>query len=209
MALSPYNITISSQCATIVYQPYREGLISGGWNVTYSGNDDSSYNLQTIGIGASSRRTTLAGATFQIDWVGTAIYLYGSAPSGSFSVSLDGGNSVTGSPDTSQGLLNSLTGLQYGNHTVVLTVVGGNEVNFGGAVLTVGVGYQGRVVSMHIFPHIIDTRLSATIKNSTQFAAINNGTVLVGNPFFTFSPNWGISDPTSSQYSLIAVVCNG
>jgi hypothetical protein len=143
MSLSPYNITISSQCATIIYKPYRDGPTSGGWNVTYSGDPDSSYQLQLIATGTSSHRTSFAGASLEISWIGTAIYLYGSAPSGSYSVSLDGGSAVAGPSDSSQRLLNTFTGLNYGNHTAILTVVGSNEVDFGGAVLTIGMGNEG------------------------------------------------------------------
>ncbi|KAE9394471.1 hypothetical protein BT96DRAFT_186664 [Gymnopus androsaceus JB14] len=33
---TPYNVTINSQTANLVYEPYKDGDSSGGWNLTYT-----------------------------------------------------------------------------------------------------------------------------------------------------------------------------
>jgi len=117
--------------------------MSTGWNVSYSGTVDSTWQHQSFGSGTSVHRTTLAGATLQIDWLGTAIYLYGTSPSNSYTYTLDGVPTPAAS-NSVEGLLASSINLPYGDHTAVLTVVNGpQEVAFQGAVLTVGVGNGG------------------------------------------------------------------
>jgi len=142
MSPAPFNVTLSSQCATIKYLPFRDGPISTGWNVSYSGTVDSTWSLQSFGSGTSVHRTTLAGATLQIDWLGTAIYLYGTSSSTSYTYTLDG-VPTPAAPDSVGGLLASSINLPYGDHTAVLTVNAAQEVAFQGAVLTVGVGNEG------------------------------------------------------------------
>ena len=76
-----------------------------------------------------------------IDWAGTAVWVYGSASKGSYSVAIDEGTEVTGEGDIG-GLLFSQTGLPYGLHTIKLAVNGG-QVSISGAIITVGMGAPG------------------------------------------------------------------
>jgi hypothetical protein len=135
---APYNVTLTSQTPTLKYAPARDGLPSLGWNVTYSGTPIP--NKPYYGVGTSSHRTTLAGATLEVDFTGTAAYVLGSAPQGAFTVTVDGADPVPGSPDPAQNLLVGVKGLSYGEHKVIITVVQPVQVSVDGAILTVGLG---------------------------------------------------------------------
>lgn len=140
----PYNITISSQTASILYDPQRDGALTNGWNVTYSsGLKDTGFGFPQ-GVGTDSHMTERDSSSLELTWVGTAVYLYGQASSASYTVEVDG-TSFTSSSVTVQpgGLLGSKTDLSYGNHTVKLTTHGSNAVAFQSAELTIGMGYNG------------------------------------------------------------------
>ena len=141
---APYNVTISSQTASIQYAPVRDGDASQGWNVTYDqGSKDTGYG-NPQGVGIDSHQTNYSGATMSISWVGTAVYLYGQASAASYSIDVDGASIPFAAVNVEQGgLLGSRTGLQYGNHTVTLTTSGTAYVAFQYAELTIGIGYVG------------------------------------------------------------------
>lgn len=139
----PYNITITSQTASIVYSPYRDGDPTEGWNVSYSlGVKDTGFSVPQ-GVGVDSHVTTHDGATMELNWVGTAVYLYGEASSASYSIDVDGSTLASSLASVPQGgLLGSRTGLDYANHTVKLTTRGSGQVAFQYADLTIGIGYD-------------------------------------------------------------------
>ena len=141
----PYNITIPSQTASIQYSPTRDGAIDAGWNVTYPSGLAPNAGTQQ-GVGADFHQTTHDGATLQLSFTGTAIYLYGQATSASFTVAIDGkGSDSTAVTIPQGGLLAAQTGLAYGSHTVTLTTHGTGLVAFQYAELTIGIGYPGCV----------------------------------------------------------------
>ncbi|KAH8108146.1 hypothetical protein BXZ70DRAFT_40551 [Cristinia sonorae] len=182
----PYNITISSQTATISYLPARDGDSAAGWNLTYSqGTRDTGYG-HPQGVGTDVRWTTLDGATMQLSWVGTAVYLYGQAFSASYTVDVDGDRSSFSSANVPQGgLLGSKTGLSYGNHTATLTTHGTGEVSLQFAQLTVGVGYPG-----------------SSVQNRTVLAVDSGSSNPIPNTFFTYQgipggTSWHIEDAKS------------
>ncbi|KAL0063620.1 hypothetical protein AAF712_009479 [Marasmius tenuissimus] len=139
----PYNITLSSQTATISYFPSREGSIEAGWNSSYS-SGAKEVGINTLqGIGAAYHRTTHPGAAFEFEWVGTAVYLYGKASSGSYRLSVDGEIVEIPSDDVPlRTLLGFKADLKYGSHAVKLTALGKEEVLFQYAEVTIGVGYN-------------------------------------------------------------------
>lgn len=92
---------------------------------------------------ASSHRTSFAGASVTLNWVGTAVYLYGQ--SASYSTTLDGSQSSSSSTET--GLLYSQAGLSYGSHTLVLQT-GQGQTSISNAIITVGLGAVGSALIM-------------------------------------------------------------
>lgn len=160
----PYNVTLTDQSAIIRFSPHRDGAVDDNWNTTYSGSSFAEWSFDhTFGQGVSyvvihavllsnssstihhlqvsSHRTTLAGAYIIIDWAGTAVWIYGSGSKNSYNVAVDQGDVVQGQGDVG-GLLFSQTGLNYGLHTVKLSVSQG-EVSISGAIVTVGMGDPG------------------------------------------------------------------
>jgi len=89
--LTPYNFTISDQFPLFQYLPSRDGPIQSSWNVTYAGDADSTWvHDAVIGAGSRSHRTTFVSASAQLDWIGTAVYLYGEGLPNVFTIELDG-----------------------------------------------------------------------------------------------------------------------
>ncbi|KAF9261308.1 hypothetical protein L218DRAFT_931099 [Marasmius fiardii PR-910] len=135
----PYNITLPSGTASIRYRPFRDGDPNAGWNVSYpSGTKLYSGLGGTQGIGAGQSQTTFPGATIEFEWIGMAIYLYGTASSSdAYQISIDSQDIGIGQ-ESESGLLGSKTGLVYGQHSVTLLARGGGEVVFRNAVVTIG-----------------------------------------------------------------------
>ena len=80
------------------------------------------------------------GATAQVNWNGTAVYIYGDASGGGYAITVDGAQ-TTGS-STTEGLLFSQQDMTYGYHTLLLTVQSG-QIALWGADITVGMGEVG------------------------------------------------------------------
>ncbi|KAK1231230.1 hypothetical protein PQX77_005654 [Marasmius sp. AFHP31] len=187
----PYNITLSSQTATISYFPSREGPIETGWNSSYP-SAIARILGQTQGIGENYHRTTYPGASFEFEWVGTAVYLYGKAGVGSYRFSIDGKSIESSLNDVLLGdLLGCKTDLEYGSHTVVFTTLGKGEVAFQYAEVTIGVGYNMN-----------------PIRNRTILATVGEASGQPkSNPFFQFggsnsSKSWR---PESEIYTVYHV----
>ena len=141
--LKPYNISINSQSPNFQFRPQRDGPIDQGWNVTYTLSNESDWQLHLSGDGFSSHRTSLPGAFVELDWTGTAVYVYGSALSNSiYNVTVDGAP-ANGTSDLVQGLLGSATNLTYGEHTLRVATGDSRIFSISGVVLTIGVGSDG------------------------------------------------------------------
>lgn len=147
MAPNAYNLTVYDQSSTIVYSPFRDGPLDSGWRVYYSSSSDATYDethaTENLSSGTSTHSTILEGANLKIDFMGTAVYLYGSGSAGAYTTTLDGGDAEDGNPD--DGVLASYTGLDFKAHTIVLTTTSNSQLNFTQAVLTIGVGEAGCV----------------------------------------------------------------
>ena len=165
--LTPYNFTITDQSPLFQYFPFRDGAIANGWNVTYASGLNSGSSAQLgaevrtlVGAGVSnstifwisswivqcqpsSHTTTFVGASARLDWEGTAIYLYGEGSQDGYTIDLDG-TQITQTPGVSgaPGLLFSQSGLAYGSHSLVLTVVQ-SGATISNAIITVGLGKVG------------------------------------------------------------------
>ncbi|KAJ8085553.1 hypothetical protein PM082_004371 [Marasmius tenuissimus] len=167
----PYNLTIPSQTATLLYNPPRardSSKASDGWELAYS-----SYwkdrGIHREGLGADFHNSTKAGASITFNWLGTAIYVYGIGTKESYNLFVDGQN-VSKTFDVQQGgLLGSMTGMQYKEHEAILQVVGGAMLAFQYADITIGLGYPG-----------------GKIQNQTIQAVLEEGGTHKPNPFFDF-----------------------
>ncbi|KAK0461922.1 uncharacterized protein EV420DRAFT_1640223 [Desarmillaria tabescens] len=129
MAPNLSNLTVLDQSPTFIYSPYREG--------------DLNIILETSGTSLHS--TTLQGASLQISFMGTAIYLAGSGTAGGYSTTLDGGDAVDGNP--ANGYLVSHDGLDYEAHTLVLNTTSTSQLNVTSALMTVGIGDEGATIT--------------------------------------------------------------
>ncbi|KAL0576542.1 hypothetical protein V5O48_005434 [Marasmius crinis-equi] len=180
-----YNITLSSQTASIKYRPYRDGDMASGWNVTYSyGTRDTGYG-KPQGIGVDYHQTTLDGASLELNWTGTAVYLYGNGSSDCFNITVD--DQVEKTFDAPHGgLLGEITGLHAGSHTVRLTARGGKKIAFQYAQVTIDLGSSG----------------SHGVSNWTAYAVngtADNDSLTSNTPFFNFSGRrngWKVQDLT-------------
>ncbi|KAJ6539566.1 hypothetical protein B0H19DRAFT_1269872 [Mycena capillaripes] len=183
--MSSVNITVLDQSPTWLFEPDREGLAASSWQSSWTGSPDSSYDsthTQTnIATGTSSHVTSLAGATAQIDFTGSAISIYGQGTAGAYSTTLDGGAPVTGSPVGS--MLATYGGLDdTPKHTLVLTAT------------------KSQTLSLSYATFTIRSNLAAnSVDNSTEIA-VTNGTnnALTTNSFFSTSGD-GFSNAHSDQ----------
>ncbi|KAK1222560.1 hypothetical protein PQX77_014585 [Marasmius sp. AFHP31] len=139
----PYNLTVSSWTASLLYYPPRDSdtKASDGWELFYPSVDPGPGQRQ--GRGADTHKSTKAEASVTFNWLGTAIYVYGTSRKESYKFSVDG-QDVGQTFDVQQGgLLGSMTDMQYKEHDAKLEVVGGEGLAFQYADLTIGLGYPG------------------------------------------------------------------
>ncbi|CCM07198.1 uncharacterized protein FIBRA_09539 [Fibroporia radiculosa] len=154
--LVPYNFTFTDQSPIIRFYPYRDGPVDTQWNVSYSGSsfDDWSFD-NNFGVGTSSHTTTFSGAYLIFEWTGTAVWLYGEAEPGTYSVSLDEALMFP-NESTFNNVLFNQTDLQYGKHNLVFTIWE-NEATIYGATVTTGMGESGTVVQTKNISAVIDS----------------------------------------------------
>ncbi|KAJ8088464.1 hypothetical protein PM082_022537 [Marasmius tenuissimus] len=142
-----YNISIPDSSPTFTYSPFREGDVASGWKSFYTGSPeemyDNTFNNTNRGSGTSSHNTSKQGATFELSFMGTAVYIYGTGSAGAYTTSLDDGAAVTGSPQ--DGILASYANLEYKTHKLQLTLTQSQTLSLSTALVTVGVGKTGCV----------------------------------------------------------------
>jgi hypothetical protein len=96
----------------------------------------------------------LAGASVRLDWTGTAIYLYGDATPGGYTITLD--ETQSNARPNAPGVLFSQAGLPYRPHSLVLKVISGTT-SISNATITVGMGDVGLVPSFSFHGQICVT----------------------------------------------------
>ncbi|KAJ3473874.1 hypothetical protein NLI96_g12779 [Meripilus lineatus] len=114
---STFNVTLDDSSPMFSYLPYGDGPVDEGWRAWYSQigfNNDCGKES----VGDSLHITSSAGASVQLTFSGTAVYLFGTANS-SYEVSLD--TRTTSFPPPLDNLLFSAVGLLPGTHYVNLT----------------------------------------------------------------------------------------
>ncbi|KAJ7116794.1 hypothetical protein C8R43DRAFT_1038081 [Mycena crocata] len=118
--MSLWNFTIEDTSPFLTYTPYADGSNSGltkGWEPWYTESGFISQNGQG-GAGDSYHLTSLDGASVNLEFYGTAVYMYGTTNS-SYDTILDHVAYTHESPASD--LLLSITDLKEGTHSVTLT----------------------------------------------------------------------------------------
>ncbi|KAK7451207.1 hypothetical protein VKT23_012543 [Stygiomarasmius scandens] len=193
----PYNITLSSQTASILYLPSRDGDLTKGWNTSYSDGVKDLGSGYPQGIGADIHRTSAAAATMELNWTGTAVCLYGDAIPGSYTIFVDNVD-IDASTQSVTGLLGCQSDLEYKVHNVKLQVVGGHEVAFQYAELTIGAGYPGTDISNYTIQAVIGS--NPVLPNEYfNFTDGNNSSAGTRNWFVEELKNGSRAVPTNYQ----------
>ncbi|KZS99883.1 uncharacterized protein LAESUDRAFT_59861 [Laetiporus sulphureus 93-53] len=147
---APYNFTFTDQYPMLSYFRDRDGPIDQDWNLSYTGSPASSWTpTEDFANGTSSHSTTRVNSAVSFTWTGTAVWLYGVADKGVYTVQVDGGSANLGSGNDRDGLLFSQTGLDYTSHTVTLGIIE-DELTFTGGIITAGLGTGGSVSQKNI-----------------------------------------------------------
>lgn len=137
-----YNVTISSASPAIQYYPSRDGPISEGWNASYSKSRDDTYQRMQLAQGYAIRRTAAANAYFELEWFGTAAYVYGyTDPSTRYNISVDD-TIVPSNADLPNNLLGYTLGLKAGPHRLKVQTLDSQPFSVLGTVLTLDVGVE-------------------------------------------------------------------
>jgi len=161
LTFQPYNLTLPSFSPVFTYLPYRDGGASLGWNSSYSDYSlvDALNNQAAVGggyfrgVGTAYRTTSYSGASVNLNFTGTAIYLCFSTE-GPSTFTVDGQQLPTtvNQGDAACAVYGSYaTGiavaanLSLGMHTATLEGSGGSTggMNFYGAVVTMEAGQPG------------------------------------------------------------------
>ncbi|KAH9838010.1 uncharacterized protein C8Q71DRAFT_572658 [Rhodofomes roseus] len=170
MLYQPYNISFDDKSPLLWYTPLR-GIDNNGSSFcgTSRPEYDCWYAINTTGR-ASSYTTSVLGATVSLQWTGTAVWLYGEA-NATYQIGRTwNGSTILGEgTGTGGGVLYAESGVSYGVHTVVLTVLEG-PVTIIGATITVGMGEPGSTIKA--------TNVSSIIEDIPAI-----------NPFFTVNSN--------------------
>ncbi|KZT07455.1 uncharacterized protein LAESUDRAFT_772770 [Laetiporus sulphureus 93-53] len=192
LALALYNFSLTDQSPLLQYRPFRDGPLETSWNVSYSANTNLAWEPGDYPDAfVSSYTTQLVGASVELEWTGTAIWFYGLADPAAYDVQLDGSSAIAGAgTNSSDGTLFSLTDLEYGLHSVTLTVVKA-PVTVLGATITVGLGETGS---------ILETR---------NISAVTNNIPPTANPMFSSNGDyWTVNssyayDNTTESYPRV------
>jgi hypothetical protein len=119
------DFTLNARDGNIRYSPPREDPAEQGWG--YADDDFGTMN------------SSIVGAKIEIDWVGTAVKLYGTGQPSAYRLTLNGSSPID--QPTADGVLGEYSGLENWNHTVTLEIVqGSSEVTFSRVSLTFQLG---------------------------------------------------------------------
>jgi hypothetical protein len=135
------NITVTDQSPTIKYFPSRWGNSAETWNVSYTGNDWSTFSPGNLSQGTSNHFTTFIGATATLGFRGTAVYVLGTASAGDFTVTV-GGEDLSETGGVGE-VLAQKVGMKDQWWDVLLEVTGSGGVNLTGITFSVNIGNEG------------------------------------------------------------------
>ncbi|KZP00806.1 hypothetical protein CALVIDRAFT_213921 [Calocera viscosa TUFC12733] len=153
-SIIPYNVTLGSESPLFSYSPVRDGPATQGWNASYSGS--TAYVPGADGVGTAFRHTENDGASFSVQFVGTAYWLCVSANGGTTYNFTENGHSLPTSGLPADSACSQWPGAKAivgaGNQTYKSYTVGINitsipnadaSFDFYGAVLELSAGSTG------------------------------------------------------------------
>jgi hypothetical protein len=127
-----YDYYLSDQSPAITYSPYRDGPIAGGWNATYSGQNQVTWSQNTLGPGVSSHITTFRGATAFFNFTGTNADALGNATDFYDFDVLCNGQAVADKSKWQQGILGSCTNSTNGMQSITIVSNTSDTLSFAG-----------------------------------------------------------------------------
>ncbi|KAJ7232193.1 hypothetical protein B0H12DRAFT_194169 [Mycena haematopus] len=186
--MADLNLTVTDQSPAFAYSPDRESATA--WESSWTGSPDASYDsthTQTnIAQGTSSHVTSASGASVQLNFVGSAVTLYGQGTAGAYSTTLDNGSPVAGSPAGS--MLATYGGLDgTAAHTLVLKTTQPQQLSLAYATFTI----RSNVAASSV---VNNTQVAVTV------AANNTAST---NPFFSTSGNGFSNQHIDDGYTRI------
>ncbi|KZT07460.1 uncharacterized protein LAESUDRAFT_651201 [Laetiporus sulphureus 93-53] len=166
-----YNVSFTDLSPLCQYNPYRDGAIDSSWTITYP-DGDARVSLPSF---TNAYTTYLEGASVDIQWVGTAVWVYGQANLSQYEVQTSWGSGTVLGEGTSSagGLLYSQQGLNYGPQSISLIALSG-PVTIQNVIVTVGMGDLGTS---------LETRNVSAVTGSDSDLEVN--------PYFTISSEAG------------------
>ncbi|KAJ7495903.1 hypothetical protein B0H11DRAFT_2190182 [Mycena galericulata] len=121
---SVVQFTVDDSSPTVSYYPFPDTFsspnLSAGWNPYWDDPGFSSANIGAVGSGESSHITSRNNASFQIQWKGTGITLFGNVTNSSYNITIDGA-AVDAGPSTDSTLA-AIDNLNDTSHTLAFTV---------------------------------------------------------------------------------------
>jgi len=123
--MASWNFTIDDASSVVNYKPYGDGKgTANGWAGWYSTSGFNEEDGQAS-VGDSQHVTTLPGASFELDFYGNAIFVYGSC-NVTYAVQLD--NFAASNTNPTDELLYYNTTLLLGTHHLSVTLSPGDTV---------------------------------------------------------------------------------
>ncbi|KAJ7072042.1 hypothetical protein C8F01DRAFT_1243129 [Mycena amicta] len=118
------QFTVNNTSPAFTYFPRGDTFsapnLSAGWNPHWDVPGFSSANIGATGSGSSSQITARDGASFQLQWKGTGIELFGNLTRSTYSITLDGRPQNTSA--SASDILFNIQDLSDKTHTLTLAV---------------------------------------------------------------------------------------
>ncbi|KAL0576897.1 hypothetical protein V5O48_005078 [Marasmius crinis-equi] len=121
----------------------------------------------------------MQGASFELSFMGTAVYIYGSGLAEAYTTSLDDGPPAGGAPE--DGILASYANLEYKKHKLVLKLTQSQSLSLSSALVTVGVGQTGAMVTQTTMDAVIVNADGTSSLNTSVFSTSGAGFNTRGN----------------------------
>jgi hypothetical protein len=147
------NVTLSDMSPMLSWSPSASGPMDSTWNQTWTDASWADYTplwpivrMDDGRMPVSSHTTQYVGASVSLDFMGTAIYFFGTGK-GSVSVDVGGKKSYIDVDLSAIGVIASVSGLDNAAQKASVTLKSG-EISINSVIVTVQVGGQGYVLRL-------------------------------------------------------------